>query len=267
MAKTLRSRWHSFKRVIRISGVTRALLVALQRTVNVLPEQLLFFDVYQLMACRLRQSPGLIDRLPAGLQIHIAGGPEDTCNAHTSSTVERLYRRAPQALRRLNRGDMAVVAEYKGELAGCVWVAFKRYREEETEGVKAEFILEEPGSVCWDYNSFVANRYRLTPAYAAMWDATLHELHGRGFRWSLSSISVFNPYSLHVNSRMALLRVGKLLFVNFVGLRFVFDLANRSAAWSGPRGVFDVAITTSALREAGGAVPITLTVRKVPREH
>jgi hypothetical protein len=98
---------------------------------------------------------------------------------------------------RFDRGDRCLAAFKKGEIAAFLWIATSHYPEDE---VRCDYRLNQPELV-WDYDVYVAPKYRVTRLFAQLWDETNRVLRHEGVRWSVSRISAFNTASLRSHER------------------------------------------------------------------
>lgn len=104
-------------------------------------------------------------------------------------------------------------AAYKGsEFAGYIWLMLKSYNEDE---VRCTYLPLPVGQSAWDFDVHVETPYRLGRLFARLWDTANEFLHSRGFTWTLSRISAFNPISLTSHVRMGSKVLGSALFFCF----------------------------------------------------
>jgi hypothetical protein len=109
---------------------------------------------------------------------------------------------------RLQAGSECHVCEVKGEFAGCIWLSSQSHDEDE---VRCRYLL--PPSTVWDFDVYVAPRYRLGRTVARLWAAVDQDLQRRGVAWTFSRISRFNRSSIGTHERLGARRVGTALFV------------------------------------------------------
>ncbi len=118
-------------------------------------------------------------------------------------------RPAPVIADRYAQGAVCL-ATYKGEeFAGCLWYVNPRYREDE---VRCLYQLVSAQAV-WDFDVYVEPKFRLSPVFLKLWDATSAKLISEGYCWSLSRISAFNAMSLSSHKRMGAQVVGWAIFM------------------------------------------------------
>lgn len=80
-----------------------------------------------------------------------------------------------------------------GAVIGCLWLGFGAYDEDE---VRCRFVLHPADRVVWDYDVYVKPESRSGFAFLKLWDSANAYLRARGFAWSVSRISAFNPGSI-----------------------------------------------------------------------
>jgi hypothetical protein len=112
--------------------------------------------------------------------------------------------------RRFADGAVCFVAEKDGELAGFIWIQPGSYMEDE---VRCLYVLEPMGSAAWDFDVWVAPQFRFTRAFARLWDAANSFMRDRGYAWSVSRISAFNPESLAAHRRLGIRQLCTGVFV------------------------------------------------------
>ena len=121
---------------------------------------------------------------------------------------------------RFHQGARCLVALKKGELAGFLWWTQGPYTEDE---VRCVFIPEPHGQAIWDFDVYVAPRYRFSPIFPCLWHVATQQLFAEGYRYSASRISAFNPASLAAHQRLGAKIVGHRLFVCFGRLELSFS--------------------------------------------
>jgi GNAT superfamily N-acetyltransferase len=127
----------------------------------------------------------------------------------TDSRLADMPRPLSVLRRRLGSGDECHAAYSKGEFAGMIWIARGRYEEDE---VRCTYVLDDRDAAVWDYDVYVAPRYRLGRTMSRLWHHVDGYLAAQGVRWTLSRISLFNPASLSSHSRLGARRVGTAVF-------------------------------------------------------
>jgi len=111
---------------------------------------------------------------------------------------------------RFSRGGRCLVAQLNGDLAGFLWFSHGDYLEDE---VRCLFRPEPAETSVWDYDVYVADRYRLSPVFLKLWQEANSRLHAEGFRESFSRISAFNPSSHGSHARLGAKTIGWATFV------------------------------------------------------
>ncbi|MYN03963.1 hypothetical protein GTP41_17865 [Pseudoduganella sp. DS3] len=143
---------------------------------------------------------------------------------------------------RFRQGGCSIAAWKGADLAGILWFQMGAYQEDE---VRARYCLPSPAS-CWDYDVFVQPDLRLGTAFCRLWDEAHQRMRARGFQWTCSRISAFNPASLRAHRRIGTVMLGSANF--FIIGRWQLMLASRppyvhlsGGAMSCPKLVFDTA--------------------------
>jgi len=118
--------------------------------------------------------------------------------------------------RRFADGAECLVAESRGRFAGFLWIARRHYEEDE---VRCRYELRDPGQCAWDFDVHVEPAFRLSRAFARLWEGANIHLAAGGVRWSLSRISAFNPGSLAAHRRLGIRRLASATFLVAGGLQ------------------------------------------------
>jgi hypothetical protein len=109
---------------------------------------------------------------------------------HTDDPLVTQFPRPPAVIaQRFRDGAQCLAAVKSGRLIGFLWYKEREYLEDE-----------------------VRSRYLFQPA-TAVWDFANGELRARGYRWTISRISAFNPESLAAHSRLGARRLGAAVFL------------------------------------------------------
>jgi hypothetical protein len=134
--------------------------------------------------------------------------------------VQQFTRPREVVARRFNDGAICFVAVKADVLVGFLWIQQDRYMEDE---VRCLFLLEPAGQAAWDFDVWVAPEFRMTRAFALLWDAANAFLRAHGYCWTLSRISAFNAFSLASHLRLGAEKLHAGLFVlgNSVQLSFL----------------------------------------------
>lgn len=85
----------------------------------------------------------------------------------------------------------------KDQLVGVIWLGTGRYDEDE---VQVSFLL--PEGCCWDTGLWIAPKFRLGRAFAALWAGTAEWMAARGLTHSLSRVSDYNLPAILAHKRM-----------------------------------------------------------------
>lgn len=85
----------------------------------------------------------------------------------------------------------------KDQLVGVIWLGTGRYDEDE---VQVSFLL--PEGCCWDTGLWIAPKFRLGRAFAALWAGTGDWMAARGLTHSLSRVSDYNLPAILSHKRM-----------------------------------------------------------------
>lgn len=133
--------------------------------------------------------------------------------------VQHFPRPADVIRQRYAQGGQCLSAVVKGEFAGYIWWQHGRYEEDE---VRCSFVLAEPRHCVWDYDVYVAPRFRLGRTMARLWQAVDEHLAAQGIRWSLSRISTFNPGSLTAHARLGTVTCAHASFLVLGRLQLAF---------------------------------------------
>jgi len=211
----MRARWLALCR--EFGGWPTALLYCLHRglqalsggRVRIVPYVFFAQPVDNPLLASIKPDPATVVRVVVGPDATVPPGP-----------------RPLAALRqRLQAGNECHVCEVKGEFAGTIWLGLGPHDEDE---VRCRYLLP-PRSV-WDYDVYVAPRYRLGRTLARLWAAVDDNLAARDIAWTFSRISRFNPGSVGVHERLGARRVGTAWFLCFGA----WELSSVPGRW-GPR--------------------------------
>lgn len=111
---------------------------------------------------------------------------------------------------RYDMGAVCLAAERQGRFVGFVWLKEIEYPEDE---VRCRYRLEPANLAAWDFDVYVDPAYRYGRTFARLWEFAHAWLRERGYRWSLSRISAFNPESIAAHQRLGTRRIGSAIFV------------------------------------------------------
>jgi L-amino acid N-acyltransferase YncA len=111
---------------------------------------------------------------------------------------------------RYAQGAHCIVAERDHELAGCIWLCPEQYREDE---VRCVYQWTPPSSAMWDFDVYIAPRWRISRLFARLWEHAHAELRDKGVRWTLSRIDAFNAGSLAAHRKLGAQTLGRGWFL------------------------------------------------------
>ena len=122
---------------------------------------------------------------------------------HAAATSPAMIGQAsrPESIirQRFEQKAHCIVAERHGELAGCIWLCPQQYREDD---VRAVYRWSPAGWAMWDFDVYIAPRWRLSRLFARLWEHAHGELRAEGVRWTLSRIDAFNAGSLAAHRKL-----------------------------------------------------------------
>ena len=111
---------------------------------------------------------------------------------------------------RFAAGSECVAALRDGELLGYAWLDFVAVDE---IMVRAVFEPAPLGRAAWDYDVWIAPKYRLGRVFSRLWDEAHALLRARGVEATLSWIAMRNDASIRAHERMGAHRVGWAAFL------------------------------------------------------
>ncbi|MGH6689333.1 MAG: GNAT family N-acetyltransferase [Gammaproteobacteria bacterium] len=187
---------------VRRMGLLDGSLFALSRLLDRISGGRLRLFKYQFVAQPVATVALLPEPGPQGIRVR-AVSPAD-------SVVAAFPRPAAVIAARFDAGATCLVAMKGEHFAGFLWLAEKRYMEDE---VRCLYVLRPDNDAAWDFDVYVVPELRLTRTFLRLWSAANEFLTARGYRWSLSRISAFNPTSMAVHHRLGLQRLGAGIFV------------------------------------------------------
>lgn len=129
---------------------------------------------------------------------------------HTDDPLVTQFPRPPAVIaQRFRDGAQCLAAVKSGRLIGFLWYKEREYLEDE---VRSRYLFQ-PATAVWDFDVYVDPEFRLGRLFARLWDFANGELRARGYRWTISRISAFNPESLAAHSRLGARRLGAAVFL------------------------------------------------------
>jgi len=183
-------------------GLLDGSLFLLSRLMNRVSRGRLRLLKYYFVAQPVAERPSPPEPRPPAIQVRAVSAADPIVAA---------FPRPPAVISaRFDSGATCFVAAKDDRFAGFLWLAEKQYMEDE---VRCLYVMEPEGEAAWDFDVYVAPELRLTRAFFRLWNAANEFLAQRGYRWSLSRISAFNPPSLAVHRRLGLERVGAGIFL------------------------------------------------------
>lgn len=111
--------------------------------------------------------------------------------------------------RRFRVGAQCLAAAKGGKLIGFLWFKESEYDEDE---VRCRYRFD-PNTAVWDFDVYIDPDFRFGRLFARLWDYAHRELRARGYRWTVSRISAFNPASLAAHARLGARALGGALFL------------------------------------------------------
>jgi len=119
---------------------------------------------------------------------------------------------------RFNQNAVCFLVIKNNEPCGYMWLIRKKYSE---DVVFCDFFMSP--EVAWDFDVFILNKYRLTPAFAVLWDYAFDYLRNKKVKWVYSRISSINRSSVAVHRKFGGFILGDLLFVKIGSKQLCFD--------------------------------------------
>lgn len=116
-------------------------------------------------------------------------------------------------------GSICIAAVRGDELGGFMWLNFGPLRE---RLVRCVFEPLPAGEVCWDYDFFIAPKYRLGRIFARLWDAADEMMRSRGVRATVSWVEFSNLASTRAHERLGARRVGWAAFLTLGVVQVTF---------------------------------------------
>jgi GNAT superfamily N-acetyltransferase len=116
-------------------------------------------------------------------------------------TIRQALRPERVISRRFQSGARCFAAASGSELAGFIWIKESEYLEDE---VRCLYRWHPRECAAWDFDVYVSPQYRGTRVFARLWEFANQFLRARGYLWTISRISAFNPGSLAAHRRIGL---------------------------------------------------------------
>jgi hypothetical protein len=124
--------------------------------------------------------------------------------------IRHFPRPAEIVAKRFADGALCFVAERADELVGFIWIKQEKYSEDE---VRCLYLLDPATQLVWDFDAYVAPQFRMSRAFAQLWEAVNRFLSDNGYRWTVSRISAFNKHSIASHRRLGAVHLHTGLFV------------------------------------------------------
>lgn len=121
------------------------------------------------------------------------------------------FPRPPKIIaKRFADGAICYVAERAERFVGFVWIQQNSYCEDE---VRCRYVLQPATRLVWDFDAYVTPKFRMSRAFAQLWEAANQYFRDQGYRWTISRISAFNTHSLASHRRLGAVHIDTGLFV------------------------------------------------------
>ena len=111
---------------------------------------------------------------------------------------------------RFAQGAICLAIIKGDQLQGSIWLIERHYDE---DVVRARFVLPASGKAVWDFDVYVAPKYRLGFTFLKLWDAANAHIRERGACWTFSRITAFNLGSLASHTRLGARPFGSATFL------------------------------------------------------
>lgn len=202
---SLRSNWHNMRRAI---GTTNAIYYLVNQVITKISARL-SLQRYHLVAQPLANKISIGSRRGKKITVkEIEAG---------DVVLQRFPRPQSEIDRRFVSGAVCLCAFKDDELTGYLWFTQHACLElpqpcEVTPG---------PGAV-WDFDCYIFPDYRLSPAFAKLWEKAETRMRESGAQWSLSRISAFNSASMASHRRLGMKILKTLTFFSFGKVRIMF---------------------------------------------
>lgn len=169
--------------------------------------------------CRLFKYYFVAQPVPAR-RLEVAGRPSTTriYRAQAEDGIIQQFPRPPQNIdKRFADGAVCYVAERADRLVGFIWIKQDSYHEDE---VRCHYVLRPANQLAWDFDAYVAPEFRMSRAFAQLWEAANEYLREHDYRWTISRISAFNAASLASHKRLGIVHLHTGLFVTLGRVQF-----------------------------------------------
>ncbi len=194
--------WRSITNNVEQLGFGNAILYLTGRLLESVSGSRIKIIRYAIAAQPVRAPEAKSMRPVAGVSIRLT----DT----SDPIVEQFPREQNVIEERFRAGAKCYVCETKGTFAGYIWLAYEAYEEDE---VRCRYELKSPETCVWDFDVYVAPKYRMGRTFARLWNTANQHLSDEGIRWSFSRISTFNPHSIAAHKRLGMRKIHSVTFL------------------------------------------------------
>lgn len=190
-----------FLMAYRQFGAIAGTLYLMDRALSSITPQLRLF-VYELMVQPIPAEPILKMRDGRTLDVRIVQP------GHSALGLMPLPTSTIQS--RFGQGATCLGAFREDQLVAYMWYCNRRYDEDE---VRCTYSLAPDAESVFDYDFYIFPVYRLSRAFASLWNGAIEHLHRRGIRYTFSRVTRFNLASRSAHSRLGWRRVGRAAFL------------------------------------------------------
>jgi GNAT superfamily N-acetyltransferase len=204
-------RLRSLNAMVRRLGLSSGLLWAASRTVSIASTDRFRILRYCFVAQPVPDFPLAPENRASAIHIRRveAGDP----------LVAQFPRPSDVIADRFRMGAVCLAAETHDRFVGFLWIKESQYPEDE---VRCHYVLEPSTGAVWDFDVYIDPAFRFGRTFARLWDTANTWLRERGYRWTLSRISAFNPDSLAAHRRLGIREVGAATFVRVDRIQIAF---------------------------------------------
>lgn len=190
-----------FLMAYRQFGAIAGTLYLMDRALSSITPQLRLF-VYELMVQPIPAEPILKVRDGRALDVRMIQQSHSALSLMPlpTSTIESRY----------GQGATCLGAFREDQLVAYMWYCNSRYDEDE---VRCTYALTPDAESVFDYDFYIFPAYRLSRAFASLWNGAIEHLHRRGIRYTFSRLTRFNLASRSAHSHLGWKRVGSAVFL------------------------------------------------------
>jgi len=106
------------------------------------------------------------------------------------------------------------------EFLGCGWFAYRRFQEDE---VYCVYDFSSNQEAVWDFDIYVVPEQRMSRLFLRLWQRAESQLLEKGYQYSLSRISAYNPQSIRSHERFGAQRIGWAVFLKLFKLQIMLS--------------------------------------------